>query len=133
MSRDIANRFIEALERLERERDLETIVSLFAEDCRVGNVIVPAPYEGPPGAREFWERYRETFGDVKSTFHNIIVTGGHAALEWTTEGINQNGSRIKYDGVSLLDIEGGRITRFHAYFDSRLLSQQVLKDAVANN
>ena len=35
MSRAVVNAFIKALERLERERDLEPMVGLFAADARV--------------------------------------------------------------------------------------------------
>ena len=41
MSKGIAEKFVEALGRLEAERDLESIVSLVAEDCEIGKVIKP--------------------------------------------------------------------------------------------
>lgn len=47
---------------------------------------------------------------------------GHAALEWNTSG---NANSVSYDGVSLLEIEGGRDRRFRACFDPRTISEKV--------
>jgi limonene-1,2-epoxide hydrolase len=126
MSEQTANRFIEALGRLEAERDLEAIVRLFAPECEVGNVVSPEKFKGREGAREFWgAKYRDTFGEVRSTFRNVFASDGGAVLEWTTEGTANNGTPVSYDGVSILEIKGGQITRFRAYFDAGALGRQL--------
>ena len=125
-----AQRFIEALGRLEAGRDVESIVALFHEDCEVGNVVSPEKFTGRAGAREFWgAKYRDTFGEVRSTFRNVFAAGGLAALEWTTEGTGRDGAPVKYDGVSILEIEGGLIKRFRAYFDAGRLGWQLTEKA----
>jgi ketosteroid isomerase-like protein len=126
MSTELADRFIEALGRLEAERDLESIVALFAPDCEVGNVVSPEKFTGREGAREFWgAKYRDTFGEVRSRFRNVFATETRAALEWTTEGTASDGSPVAYDGVSILETEGGLIKRFSAYFDAGRLGRQL--------
>ncbi|MBA2503305.1 MAG: nuclear transport factor 2 family protein [Pyrinomonadaceae bacterium] len=131
MSAQVAEQFIEALRALEESRDLEKIVGVYAEDCEVGNIISPEKFHGHNGAREFWTKYRDTFGEVRSEFRNRIITDTRAALEWTTSGTTTNGAPINYDGVSLLEIEGDRITRFRAYFNAGSLGQQIVQDAAA--
>jgi len=128
MSQQIADKFIEALHKLEESRELETITGVFAEDSEVGNVVAPEKFNGQNGAREFWTKYRDTFGEVHSTFRNIIITGNRAALEWTTEGTTSGGAPVKYEGVSILEIEDGAITRFRAYFDAGDLGRQVARE-----
>lgn len=128
VSEQLAQRFIEALGRLEAERELEPIVSLFAEDCEVGNVVSPEKFHGREGARKFWgEKYRDTFGEVKSTFRNTFATEGRAALEWATEGTSSDGAGVAYEGVSILETEGGLIKRFRAYFDATDLGRQIMR------
>ena len=123
MSEQTANRFIEALGRLEAGRELEPIVRLFAPECEVGNVVSPEKFRGREGAREFWgAKYRDTFGEVRSTFRNVFAAGDRAALEWTTEG---TATPVRYDGVSILEIDGEQITRFRAYFDAGQLGRQL--------
>ncbi len=131
ISEQIADKFTEALGRLESGRDLETIAALFAENSEVGNVVAPEKYHGQNGAREFWEKYRDTFGEVRSTFRNRIITDGRAALEWVTEGTTRADSPVSYEGVSILEIEGDKIKRFRAYFNAGALGQQIAKEQTA--
>ena len=126
MSEPVAQRFMEALAGLEAERDLETIVALFAEASEIGNGVSPEKFHGRDGAREFWgAKYRDTFGEMKSTFRNVFRAGGHVALEWTTEATTSNGMPVRYDGVSILETDGRFITRFCAYFDASSLGRQL--------
>jgi uncharacterized protein YbjQ (UPF0145 family) len=42
------------------------------------------------------------------------------------QGGTSNGDSVSYDGVSILEIEGGKVRRFMAYFDPRDLTPQVV-------
>lgn len=125
MSKEVADRFVEALRRLEEDRDVEPLAEIHTEDCEVGNVSVPETFDSQEGLRKFWTEYRKTFGEMKSEFRNVFATEERAALEWTTEGIS-NGDSVSYDGVSILEIEGDKVRRFMAYFDTRNLRHQVV-------
>jgi ketosteroid isomerase-like protein len=125
MSKEVAEGFVEALRKLEEDEDIEALVEIHTEDCEVGNVSVPQTFRGHDGLREFWTSYRNTFGEMKSTFRNVFATEEGAALEWTTEGTS-NGDTVSYAGVSILEIEGGKVRRFMAYFDTRDLTPQVV-------
>jgi len=122
--------FIAALERLEAAQDVEPMVSLYGPDSSVGNVVVGEKFQGPDGARHFWSVYRGTFRDIRSTFRNRFVTAGGAALEWTSEGTTAEGAPFRYDGVSILEIDGERIAHFRAYFDAQRLGRQIEADGV---
>lgn len=123
MAENTAKKFIDALGKLEADRDLETIVSLFSEDCTIGNVVTE---DDEITAREFWENYRASFDRVKSTFHNEIFTDQATALEWKTTGTSSEGHDFEYEGVSILEVDAGKITRFHAYFNPAKLGKQIV-------
>ncbi len=126
MSKEVAERFKEALWKLEEDRDVEALVEVHAEDCSVGNVAVPETFNGHDGLREFWTNYRNTFDEMKSEFRNVFADdAGHAALEWTTEA-TEDGDNVSYGGVSILEIEGDKVKRFMAYFDPRSLTEQIV-------
>ncbi len=127
MAEDTAKKFIDALGKLENERDLDTICALFAEDCDIANVITE-DNERQTGARAFWQSYRDNFADVKSTFRNEIITDNRAALEWNTTGTSSEGNEFEYDGVSVLEIDGDKITRFRAFFDPNKLGRQIIEE-----
>jgi hypothetical protein len=42
------------------------------------------------------------------------------------DGGTSNGDTVTYDGVSILEIEGDKVSRFMAYFDTRDLTPQVV-------
>jgi ketosteroid isomerase-like protein len=123
--KEVADSFVEALRKLEEDRDVEALVEIHTEDCEIGNVSVSETFRGHDGLREFWTEYRKTFGEMKSTFRNVFATEEGAALEWTTEGTS-DGETVSYDGVSILEVEGGQVRRFMAYFDTRDLTPQVV-------
>jgi ketosteroid isomerase-like protein len=126
VSQEVADRFVEALRKLEKDRDVEALVEIHTEDCDVGNVAVPKTFSGHDGLREFWTSYRDTFGEMNSEFRNVFADeAGHAALEWNTSG-DANGNEVSYDGVSLLEIEDYKVSRFRAYFDPRTVNEQVV-------
>jgi hypothetical protein len=73
LSKEVAERFVEALHKLEEDRDVEALVEIHTDDCDVGNVAVPKTFSGHDGLREFWTSYRDTFGDMKSEFRNVFA------------------------------------------------------------
>lgn len=121
MSKEVADSFVEALHKLEEDEDVEALVAIHTDDCEVGNVSVPGTFRGHDGLREFWTSYRSTFGEMRSEFRNVFATEEGAALERTTEGTS-NGDSVSYAGVSILEIEGDKVRRFMAYFDTRDLT-----------
>ena len=122
ISQKVAYGFVEALCKPE---DVEALVAIHTDDCEVSNVSLPGTFRGHEGLREFWISSPSTFGEMRSEFRNVFATEEGAALEWTTQGTS-NGDSIAYDGVSILEIEGGKVHRFMAYFDTRDLTPQVV-------
>ncbi|HXH69391.1 MAG TPA: nuclear transport factor 2 family protein [Pyrinomonadaceae bacterium] len=124
MTEKTAKDFIGALHKLEANRDLDTICGLFNEDCEIGNVVTE---DKNIGVREFWTSYRDSFDRVQSTFRNEIVSDATVALEWKTTGTNSKGHELEYEGISILETKGDKITRFHAYFDANKLGKQMVE------
>ena len=125
MSEKVANAFIEALWTLEETKDAGPLTALYAENASIGNVLAPDQYQGPDGAKTFWTEYRGSFETAKSKFRTVIASEGGAALEWTTEGTSFSGSPLSYSGVTILEIDGGKVTRSSAYFDPSALGRQM--------
>jgi steroid delta-isomerase-like uncharacterized protein len=117
--------FIEALEQVESSRQYDAMVALFAEDSKLGNVLVPDHFHGQDGASRFWQDYRSSFGEIRSEFHNRVESENQAALEWVAQGTGTHGQPVRYQGITVLTFEGGKISRFMSYFDPRGLGRQI--------
>lgn len=127
MAHEISEKFIEALHELEKNRNVEKIAALFADDAEVNNVVT-IENSHDLNAREFWTKYRDNFGGVNSEFSNKIFGEKSAALEWTTTGTGADGGEIHYEGVSILETDGERITRFFAYFNPSKIGKQMSEE-----
>ena len=126
MTEEVAYRFIQALGALEQDGEVEPIVSTFTESCEIGTPITPGKLHGREQAREFWRAYRTAYRDIRSTFRNIVIGNNSIALEWTASGVSRQGKEFHYDGVTILDTAGSRITHFRSYFDGRAVHEQVM-------
>lgn len=120
-----ADAFITALRILERERDVEPLAALYADDACCGNVATSRSFTGPDGAREFWTSYRETFDEVESEFRIAVEDEDAVALEWVSTGTLAGGEEIRYEGVTIVALADDKITRSTAYFDPRAVLRTV--------
>lgn len=124
------DRFIEALRRLEEDRDVEPLAALHAPDADISNPLVQHVHRGPDGARRFWRGYRGSFETVRSEFHHAITDGRSALLEWTSAGTLADGKPFRYRGVTVLEFGADGIAAFRSYFDPRVLAEKVDDDPV---
>jgi len=126
MARAMAERFIDALHRLEDAGDLERIVSLFGDEAELRNPTDERAHRGRNGARHFWESYHQTFGRVHSEFRNVVEAEDLTILEWRSRGETHDGRPLEYEGVTVLEFAAdGQVERFRAYFDPGRLGDQL--------
>ena len=112
----MADRFTKALQETEAARDPAPLLALFSDDCELSNLALTE--SGPDGARRFWDTYLAQFDAIRSEFSHRIESGDQVALAWTSEGTLKGGHPIRYRGVSLLEVAGGRVRRFETVYDS---------------
>ena len=117
---DLTQTFIDALLRLENHRDVEAIAGLFSADAEIANPLVQYEDGGADAARRFWGQYRDAFDEIASDFRTVSAKDGVSFLEWTSRG-SIDGQKFSYEGVSVIETGGDRITAFRTYFDTRHL------------
>jgi ketosteroid isomerase-like protein len=124
-TRAVAERFLTALGALEGDRELDALTALFSDDAELRTSALSRTFHGTEGAREFWRAYRDTFGDMDTTYDTQLADDGAVMLEWETVGESAGGERIRYRGVSVLRVADGHVTAFRAYFDPAALVRQL--------
>jgi len=117
---EIANKFIDALHRLEESGNLDVITDLFADGAVLSNPQVRHSAAEGNAARTFWSGYLEAFATINSKFSNVVENNGIAMLEWTSKGTVAD-NPVSYEGVSVIEVRDGKITAFRAYFDPKQL------------
>ena len=115
-TRAVAEQFMAALQGFEGGGPVDDLAALFADDAELA--ALTRAEGGRDGVGRFWEEYRAAFRDVRSEFRAVTVGGGTAVLEWESAGTLPAGSPIRYRGVSVLEVDGGRVRRFRTYYDS---------------
>lgn len=127
MASETAERFMQALQKIEQTKDVEPLVSMFSEDAELSNLATPSPLHGKEGARQFWQKYLSVFQNIRSKFNNVVESNGSAVLEWTSEGALSSGEALNYRGISVIETENGQVRRFRTYYDSAAFLPQGAK------
>ncbi len=117
MTHKTAEQFIDALHRLEEAGDADALIALFAEDAEIRHPGHHAAERGREGVRRFWRDYRGTFGRIQSDFHTVTDDGEACFLEWTGRGTVRGDDAVEYEGVTVLELQEGRVRAMRAYFD----------------
>ncbi|NAZ35611.1 nuclear transport factor 2 family protein [Rubellimicrobium sp. CFH 75288] len=112
----MADRFAQALQQAERDRDPAPLVALFAEGAALSNLAITE--EGEGAADRFWRTYLDQFETVRSEFSHKVDGDGVLVLAWRSEGRLSDGRPIAYRGMSLAEHDGSRVTRFETTYDS---------------
>ena len=121
-----AQAFIDALTTLERDGDSAPLADLYAKDGTSANLTGTGDFRGPDGARAFWTEDQKLFQSIGSEFRSIVEDGDTVALEWRRTGVARDGGSVSYDGMSLIEFDDGKITRFCGYYDPATLGHQTV-------
>ncbi len=121
--------FAQALQTFEQDRDLDAFARLFAPDTQLLRPEQRTGEQGGDGVRTFWQQYLDQFAEIRSEFSRVAEAGPLGELEWTSRGSlgsSQGGTKVEYDGVSLLEFDDqGRVQRFATYYDTAVLAQRL--------
>lgn len=127
-----ARRFVSALRALEDRGDVDAMADVGTAETRWWGVGGHSELRGSDGARRFWERYRRAFAAISSEFAAVTESRGRVVLEWTGTGQHHNGQPVRYDGVTVLDLDDSaeeqRVGAVRLYFDT-LAATEAAPDA----
>lgn len=110
-------------ERAFNRQDVEAILACFTEDATYTDTFY-GPHTGRAALREMFARmFRE--GRDYAWKMDVVVDGpAVCAAEWTfgyvvTDAVPRSaGRKIHFRGMSVFELEGGRIARYREYFDT---------------
>jgi steroid delta-isomerase-like uncharacterized protein len=105
--------------------DATRLASLFTDDCVLEDIPLGARVEGPEGVRGFAAPLMEASPDFVCEVTVRVDAGNQAASEWRMSGTHagdlpgmpRTDKRFEVRGVSILEVEGGKIKRCSDFWD----------------
>ena len=118
MASEMTERFMRTLQEMEQSGDTRAMVDLFTDGAELHRLTGDANAAGREGVQKFWQEYLSAFQKIRSRFTNVIETGSTAVMEWVSTAEPESAEPFEYEGVSIIEVENGKVTRFRTYYDS---------------
>lgn len=113
---NLVERFAEAFNR----RDVDGLLACFTADATYRDLFY-GPHAGQAALRGMFERMFHEGRDYRWSMDVIVMDDRRAAAEWTfgytaTAAVPRSeGRRVRFSGMSIFDLEGGRIHAYREY------------------
>ena len=116
ISDDRARRFAAGLHDLDESGDAAAFAEQFTDDAVTQRFDARGERRGE--VEQFWREYHAQFRSISTTFYDVVEGGDRFALEWTSDATLSDGRPIQYRGVTVIDLDGDKITKLSTYYDS---------------
>jgi steroid delta-isomerase-like uncharacterized protein len=122
----------EHLEVLFNQRRVDRTGETVADDYRDHGAL-PGQAPGLEGAKQKWAGYLAAFPDGRITIDDMVAEGDKVAVRWTGEGTQQGellgipptGRHVRFMGISIYRLAGGKIAQQWERWDKLELLQQL--------
>ena len=112
---------------------LDTLLSLYAEDCVFEDKAFNLRHEGHEGIREVFAFTYDMMPDFRVSYSDYVVTDDRAAAPWTFtgsfsgefEGKTYSNVPVRIDGVSFMRLADGKITHNSDYWNLPAIAEQL--------
>ncbi len=109
-------------ERAFNRQDMDALLACFTEDGTYIDTFF-GRHTGRDALRAMFARMWREGRDYRWRMETMVETPERAAAEWTfsyvvTEAVPRSaGRRVRFPGMSLFELQGGRIASYREYFD----------------
>jgi steroid delta-isomerase-like uncharacterized protein len=108
---------------------VEKVIPLFTGDVTYEDVTFGAVNHGSAELRKFAAFFFDAVPDMKFELVNSSIRAGHGSIEWvfsgTDRGVYKTGKKFTVRGVSIINLDGGKISRNLDFYDSATIMRQV--------
>lgn len=125
----VMRRFIE---EVFNEKRLDRVDALVAEDY-VDHGALPGQAPGREGAKQRWAMFNAAIPDMRTTIEDMVAEGDTVVVRYTVEGTHQGellgmpptGKRLRFSGINITRMAGGKLAEHWAEMDTLGLMQQL--------
>jgi steroid delta-isomerase-like uncharacterized protein len=114
---------VDDFERAFNTQDVDGLVGCFTEHGSYHDTFF-GEHSGRSGLRAMFERMFREGRDYAWTMDSVVESATRAAAEWTfsyvvTDAVPRSaGRKIRFRGMSLFELEKGKIAAYREYFDT---------------
>jgi len=129
-SEKVARRYFSAA----AERDVEGMVSCWRPGG-VDRMVGRAELVAPEGVRGYFTELFAAMPDFRMEVSELVAEGDRAVVRWTAtatfagpgtiDGVQPTGSRVAFEGVDVLRVEGNEIAHNDAFADGTTVARQL--------
>jgi len=111
-------------------QDVDALVACFTADGSYVDTFF-GPHAGRAKLREMFQRMFHEGRDYSWTMDVVVETAAAAAAEWSfgyvvSDALPRSaGRRVRFRGMSLFELEGGKISRYREYFNEGMALLQL--------
>lgn len=118
-------------------RDFDRLAELMTADGEIVLVGSDTRFRGPDGAQEFSRMWADGFPDGRVEIDRVIASGDRVCVEFTGRGTHTGtlrgpggdtaatGRSVTLHLCDVYEIQNGKISSIHSYFDSASLMTQL--------
>jgi steroid delta-isomerase-like uncharacterized protein len=114
------------------QHQVERASEFYAPDY-LDHSAAPGQAPGLEGAKQKWAAYIAGAPDLRATIQEMIAEGDKVAVAWTAEGTHRGqllgipatGKPVRFSGMSIYRLAGGRIVEQREWWDRLDVLQQV--------
>jgi len=124
MTTDLAT-YAEMINEAWNSHDIEKVLSFYSPEYVGDDVGQASLLRGHEGLRAMLEQYWSAFPDLRFKVISTLVEGDRLAIVWIGEGTHQGtimnipptGHKVEVRGVSIIDVENGKVVRGQYIWD----------------
>ena len=111
---------MEILKTKVNEKDLEGVMTLFAEDAVLEYSFENAPYSGTKEIEDYWtiQVFPTSF---IAEYRDISVEGDSATFIWVDAGTNTDGTSYDKLWPTIIEVQNGKIIHMDFYEDKEVI------------
>jgi steroid delta-isomerase-like uncharacterized protein len=106
----------------------DAVVAVFTEDALYEDVPFGLVSHGVVEIRAFAESFFTVVPDLHIELVNSSLKGGHGTIEWifsgTDRGIYKTGKKFAVRGVTVIEVQGSKLSRNSDYYDLATMLRQ---------
>lgn len=121
--RQAIDAYFTAISTLNQDRWIE----IFTPDALIYDPVGNPPSRAIEDAAQFFGLLTLIFARLELTQDFVSVVGNNVAVKWTMHGWAKNGKQGRAEGISVFELQDGKIQQVSSYWDDAAMMAQ-LKD-----